>query len=91
MMLQLGDPDTLPAFTEGIVGMTPGETKDIAVTYPEDYGQERLSGKTVTFDVELKFIRRKELPLLDDDFAQSMGDLRTLDEFKEITGLSLEE
>jgi trigger factor len=83
MMLQLGDPETLPAFTEGIVGMTPGETKDISVTYPEDYGQERLSGKSVTFDVELKFIRRKELPLLDDDFAQSMGDFRTLDEFKE--------
>jgi trigger factor len=83
MMLQLGDPDTLPAFSEGIVGMTPGDTKDIAVEYPEDYGQERLSGKKVTFDVELKFIRRKELPLLDDEFAQSMGDFRTLDEFKE--------
>ena len=83
MMLQLGDPETLPAFSEGIVGMSPGETKDISVSYPEDYGQERLSGKTVTFDVELKFIRRKEMPVLDDDFAQSMGDFRTLDEFKE--------
>jgi trigger factor len=83
MMLQLGDPETLPAFSEGIVGMNPGETKDISVSYPEDYGQERLSGKTVTFDVELKFIRRKEMPVLDDDFAQSMGDFRTLDEFKE--------
>lgn len=83
MMLQLGDPDTLPAFSEGIVGMTPGDTKDIAVEYPEDYGQERLSGKKVTFDVELKFIRRKELPMLDDEFAQSMGDFRTIDEFKE--------
>jgi trigger factor len=83
MMLQLGDPETLPAFTEGIVGMNPGETKDISVSYPEDYGQERLSGKTVTFDVELKFIRRKEMPVLDDDFAQSMGDFRTLDEFKD--------
>ncbi|MBM3762328.1 MAG: trigger factor [Acidobacteria bacterium] len=83
MMLQLGDPDALPAFSEGIVGMTPGDTKDIAVEYPEDYGQERLSGKKVTFDVELKFIRRKELPMLDDEFAQSMGDFRTIDEFKE--------
>jgi len=83
MMLQLGDPETLPAFSEGIVGMSPGDTKDIAVSYPEEYGQERLSGKTVTFDVELKFIRRKEMPVLDDDFAQSMGDFRTVDEFKE--------
>lgn len=83
MMIQLGDPDTLPAFSEGIVGMSPGDTKDIDVSYPEDYGQERLSGKTVTFDVELKFIRRKEMPALDDDFAQSMGDFRTVDEFKD--------
>jgi len=83
MMLQLGDPETLPEFSTGIVGMTPGDTKDIHVTYPDDYGQERLSGKTVTFDVELKFIRHKELPVLDDDFAQSMGDFRTIDEFKE--------
>ena len=83
MTLKLDDADTIPAFSEGIVGMSPGETKDIAVSYPEDYGQDRLSGKTVTFDVELKFIRRKEVPLLDDDFAKSMGDFRTLDEFKE--------
>jgi trigger factor len=83
MMIQLGDPDTLPAFSEGLLGLTPGENKDISVTYPEDYGQERLAGKTVTFDVELKHIRRKELPNLDDDFAQSMGDFRTFDEFRE--------
>lgn len=83
MTLQLGNPDTIPAFTEGIAGMSPGETKDIDVTYGEDYGQERLAGKTVTFDVELKFIRRKDVPALDDDFAQSMGDFRTMDEFKE--------
>ena len=83
MTLKLDDADTIPAFSEGIVGMSPGETKDIAVSYPEDYGEVRLLGKTVTFDVELKFIRRKEVPLLDDDFAKSMGDFRTLDEFKE--------
>lgn len=90
MMLQLGDPETLPEFSTGIVGMSPGDTKDIHVIYPEDYGQERLSGKTVTFDVELKFIRIKELPVLDDDFAQSMGDFRTLDEFKEQVKTSIQ-
>ncbi len=83
MMLQIGDPDTLPAFTEGIRGMSPGDSKDISVTYPEEYGEEKLAGKTVSFDVDLKHIRRKEMPELDDDFAQSMGDFRTLDEFKE--------
>ncbi len=82
MMIELGNPDTMPAFTEGITGMTPGESKIIEVSYPEDYGQEKLSGKTVKFDVELKFLRSKELPDLDDEFAKSMGDFQTLDEFK---------
>lgn len=82
MMIELGNPDTMPAFTEGITGMTPGESKIIEVSYPEDYGQEKLSGKTVKFDVELKFLRSKELPDLDDEFAKSMGDFQTLEEFK---------
>ncbi|GAB4358287.1 MAG: trigger factor [Bryobacter sp.] len=83
MMIELGNPDTMAAFTEGIVGMVPGESKQITVDYPEDYGQAQLAGKSVTFDLELKFLRRKELPELDDDFAQSMGDFKTLDEFRE--------
>ncbi len=82
MMLQLGDPETMPAFTEGITGMTPGESKIIEIAYPDDYGQEKLAGKTVKFDVELKFLRQKDLPGLDDDFAQSMGDFQTLDELR---------
>jgi trigger factor len=83
MMIELGNPDTMQAFTDGIVGMVPGESKVIEVTYPEDYGQEKLAGRTVKFDLELKFLRRKELPELDDEFAQSMGDFKTLDEFRE--------
>jgi trigger factor len=83
MMIELGNADTMQAFTDGIVGMVPGESKLIEVTYPEDYGQAKLAGKTVKFDVELKFLREKELPDLDDEFAQSMGDFKTLDEFRE--------
>lgn len=83
MTFKVGDPDTIPAFTDALLGMSPGDTKYVDVTYPEDYGQERLSGKTVQFDIELKFVRSKELPDLDDDFAQGMGDFRTLDELRE--------
>jgi trigger factor len=82
MMIEIGNADTMPAFTEGVTGMSPGETKIIEVSYPEDYGQEKLAGKNVKFDVELKFLRRKELPNLDDEFAKGMGDFQTLDEFK---------
>ncbi|HXF26852.1 MAG TPA: trigger factor, partial [Bryobacteraceae bacterium] len=83
LVLHVGDPDTLPAFTENLLGMEPEEQKDFDVAYPEDYGQERLAGKTVRFRMRLKGIRLKELPALDDDFAKDLGDYQTLDELRE--------
>ena len=74
---------TLPEFTESLRGASPGDEKDIEVKYPEDYGQERLAGKTVKFHVALKAIRRKELPELNDDFAKDLGDYQNLDELRE--------
>jgi trigger factor len=83
MMLHIGAPDTFPAFTEALRGVTPGEERDFAITYPEDYGQEQLAGKTVEFHSEVKAIRRKELPDLNDEFARDLGDYQTLDELRE--------
>ena len=83
LMLHVGDADTLPAFTENLTGMTPGEEKDISITYPEDYGQEKLAGKTVEFHLVLKGLRKKELPEANDEFARDLGDFQTLDELKE--------
>ena len=83
LVLHVGDPDTLPAFSEALRGMSPGESKEFDITYPEDYGQERLAGKTVRFKIELKGIRTKELPELNDEFAQDLGDYKTLDELRE--------
>ena len=51
MSLHLGNPETLPEFNEHLVGMSPDEEKEFDVTYPADYGQERLAGKTVRFKV----------------------------------------
>jgi trigger factor len=75
--------ETFEAFTENIRGLTPGDEKDFEVVYPEDYGSEKLAGKTVKFHAVLKGLRRKELPELDDEFAQELGDYRTVDELKE--------
>jgi trigger factor len=83
MVLHLGDPDTLPAFTENLTGMSPEESKQIEVTYPEEYGHDRLAGKAVTFDVTVKAVRRKELPELNDEFARDLGDYQNLDELRE--------
>ncbi len=83
LMLHVGDPDTLPEFTENLRGMNPGEEKDFSITYPEDYGQGKLAGKTVSFHMTLKAIRRKEMPEANDEFARDLGDFQSLDEFKE--------
>lgn len=83
MMLHIGDADTLPAFSEGLRGASPGDTREIEVTYPENYGSERLAGKTVRFNVTLKGLRRKELPELNDEFAADLGDYKDLAELRE--------
>jgi trigger factor len=63
--------------------MSPDESKQVDVTYPEDYGQENLAGKTVKFELTPKTLRKKELPVLDDEFAADLGDFKTLDELKD--------
>ncbi len=83
MMLHVGAEDTLPAFTENLRGLSPGEEKDFNVTYPEDYGQPKLAGHTIRFHVVVKGIRKKELPEVNDEFAKDLGDFRTVDELRE--------
>jgi trigger factor len=83
MVLEIGGKETLPAFTENFTGMSPGEEKEFQVAYPEDYGSQKLSGKTVTFRATVKGIRRKELPEVNDEFAQDLGDYRTVDELRD--------
>lgn len=63
--------------------------KEFDVTYPEDYGGEKLAGKTVRFHVHVKGLRRKELPELNDDFARDLGDFRTLDELRDAVRKSI--
>jgi trigger factor len=83
MVIELGGSDTLPGFTENLVGVTPGEEREFDVVYPEDYGSDRVAGKTVRFLVNLKGIRRKDLPEINDEFAQDLGDYRDLGELRE--------
>ncbi|HWC99628.1 MAG TPA: trigger factor [Candidatus Sulfopaludibacter sp.] len=83
MVLEIGGADTLEPFTENLRGLSPGDSKDFEVTYPENYGGERLAGKTVTFHATVKGVRKKELPEVNDDFAQDLGDFRTVDELRD--------
>jgi trigger factor len=83
MVVEIGGEDTLPAFSDNLRGLTPGDEKEFEVSYPEDYGSSRLAGKTVKFRAVVKGVRRKELPELNDEFAQDLGDYRNMEEVKE--------
>jgi len=83
MVLDIGGADTIAAFTENLRGLSPGDEKDFEVSYPEDYGSEKLAGKTVLFHATVKGLRKKELPELNDEFAQDLGDFRNLEELRE--------
>lgn len=89
LMLHIGAPETLEAFSRNLRGMVPPAESEFEVHYPDDYGQARLAGRSVRFRARLKGIRRKQLPELNDEFAQDLGDYRTLEELREALRRSL--
>ncbi len=82
--IHVGGGETLPGFNEALIGASPDEPKNVDITYPEDYGQQDLAGKTVSFEVTAKTIRKKELPPLDDEFAKDLGDYQNVDELRDM-------
>jgi trigger factor len=81
-LLELGSGSFIPGFEEQVQGMRRGEERQIAVTFPENYGSKELAGKPATFRVVLKEIKEKVQPPLDDDFARGYG-LQSLAELRE--------
>jgi len=80
--LELGTNRMLPGFEEQLVGVKCGDQKEIRITLPEDYRNKDAAGKEGLFQVTVKEIKRKELPELDDDFAQQFGEYETLDQLR---------
>lgn len=69
----------IPGFVEGIIGMALEEAKDVEIPFPDDYSQADLAGKPAVFSITLKEIKEKELPELDDDFAQEISEFETIE------------
>jgi trigger factor len=84
--VDIGEGKFIAGFLEGIVGMKPEETKELALTFPEDYPQEDLAGKPVTFTITLKELKAKELPEIDDDFAEQVTE-NSEEKFDTLAGL----
>ena len=81
--LTIGSHSFIDTFEEQMIGMNIGEEKELNVTFPEDYHAQNLKGKPATFKVTVKEIKEKQLPELDDDFAQDVSDFDTLAEYKD--------
>ena len=81
--VELGSGRLVDGVEERIIGMRVGEERDIPVTFPDDHPEEGLRGKTATFRVRLKELKRKQLPTLDDDFARDVAGVASLQELRE--------
>ena len=88
--LELGSHSFVPGFEEGVVGLKPGDEKDIDVTFPEDYHAD-LAGKPVVFKIKVHEVKEPQAPVVDDEFAKDVSEFDTLDEFKKDLGDKLKE
>ena len=81
-LVELGSGSLVDGFEDGLMGAKADEERQVEVTFPEDYRAEELAGKAATFAVTVKEVREKEMPDLDDDFAQDASEFETLDELR---------
>ena len=81
--LVLGSGTFIPGFEEQVIGMAPGEEKDITVTFPEDYHSADLAGKEAVFHVKVNELKEEILPDLDDEFAKDVSEFDTLAEYRD--------
>lgn len=81
--LVLGSGTFIPGFEDQLIGVKAGETKEVHVTFPEEYHAPDLAGKEAVFTCKVIKVSRKELPELNDEFAQDVSEFDTLAEYKE--------
>jgi trigger factor len=82
-VIKLGDAHISADFDSGVIGMSPGDEKEITVTFSDDYFNKKLAGHTVDFKVRLNEIRKEVLPAIDDEMAKQLGPFSTLDEVRD--------
>ena len=88
--LKLGSKTFIPGFEEQLVGVAVGESKDVVVTFPEEYHAPDLAGKEAVFKCTVHEVKAEELPELNDDFAKDVSEFDTLEELKKDTREKLE-
>ena len=81
-LYEMGSHRFVGGFEEGLKDMKVEEKKEIKVTYPQDFHEKKMAGKHVLFKVSVKEIKEKELPLLDDAFAQQVDGCKNVEELR---------
>lgn len=80
--LELGSGRFIPGFEEQLVGLKAGEEKDVNVKFPEEYHAKDLAGKDAVFACKIIAVKEKQLPELDDEFAEDVSEFDTFEEYK---------
>jgi trigger factor len=82
-LLELGEGRVLPEMEQALEGANPGDERQATLTFPDDYPAEEVAGRTADFAIQVKEVREKELPELNDDFASEASEFETLEELRE--------
>ena len=81
-LVEIGGKDTVEAFTAALRGAKPGQTLNVSATYPAEYPEAKLAGKTVDYEIEVKAIKKRTVPELNDEFAKELGEYESLAELE---------
>lgn len=82
VMIEIGGKNTLRDFSDNLRGATVGDVRSFDVSYPADFSDQRLAGKTFEYSVTIKAVKQKQLPELNEEFAKQLGDFKNTDEVK---------
>jgi trigger factor len=83
VLIEVNGKNTLQAFTDALRGSKVGQEMTFEVNYPADFGEQKLAGQTVKYDVTVKAIKKKTYPEKDEEFAKQLGDYESWDEFEQ--------
>jgi len=82
VLIDIGGANTMREFSENLRAAKAGQERIFIITYPEDAQDKRLAGKTLEYKVQIKGIKKKQIPELNDDFAKELGDFKSLEDLR---------
>lgn len=82
VLVEIGGANTVKEFSENLRGAKAAEEQTFEVSYPADYNEQRLAGKTLVYKVQIKGIKKKSVPELDDAFAKELGEFQDLNDLR---------